>query len=75
MTAISSEKIKNVWKYINNLPRDLGFPNKVDVEYTKHCLNLNMTEFDLHNILIEFEKRHFITLEGYIGGAFVTFLR
>ena len=34
-----------------------------------------MTEFDLHNILIEFEKRHFITLEGYIGGAFVTFLK
>jgi len=75
MATISSEELKKVWKYIHGLPRDLGFANKIDVEYLKHCSNLNMTEFDLRDILIEFEKRHFITLERYIGGTFVTFLK
>ena len=59
MATISSEELKKVWKYIHGLPRDLGFANKIDVEYLKHCSNLNMTEFDLRDILIEFEKRHF----------------
>ncbi|WP_302541473.1 hypothetical protein [Butyricimonas faecihominis] len=75
MATISSKTMKNVWKYIYNLPRDLGFNNKVDVVYEEHCSNLNITEFDLRDILIEFEKRHFVTLERYIDGTFVTFLR
>lgn len=75
MAGISSETMKNVWKYIYNLPRDLGFDNKVDVVYEEHCSNLNITEFDLRDILIEFGRRRLVTLEPYNDGTFVTFIK
>lgn len=67
--------MKKVWKYIYNLPRDLGFDNKVDIVYEEHCSKLNISEFDLRDILIEFKRKGLVALKPYNDGAFVTFIK
>lgn len=73
MTAYSTELKEKIWQYIKRLPRDLGFPNKVDVEYEEHAHILNTSEFAIRDILQEFEDMGRIWLEKTNSGAFVNF--
>jgi len=75
MVQYSNNCIAKVLNYIQRIPRDLGFVDKIDFIYEEHIAKLKLSESDLRNILSILERNGYISLEGYMDGTFITFIR
>lgn len=72
MSRFTQTQLLSVWKYLKSLESDDY--GRIEFNFEDHYIKLQLSEVDLSQILVIFEKKGLIIREGYMEGAFITLL-